>query len=35
MLTFVPDVAGDYGIELRVFDGELWSQPAGTTLHAH
>ena len=27
-LTFGPDVAGDYTIELRAFDGELWSQPA-------
>ena len=33
-LMLVPDVAGDYGIELRVFDGELWSQPAMTTLKA-
>jgi hypothetical protein len=33
-LTFVPDVAGDYMIELRVFDGELWSQPATTMLAA-
>jgi hypothetical protein len=33
-LVLVPDVAGDYGIELRVFDGELWSQPATTTLTA-
>jgi hypothetical protein len=34
ILTFVPDVAGDYGLELRVFDGELWSEPALATLAA-
>lgn len=33
-LTFVPDVTGEYGVELRVFDGELWSQPAMITLVA-
>ncbi len=33
-LTFVPDIAGTYGIELRVFDGELWSRPATATLTA-
>ena len=33
-LMLVPDVAGNYGIELRVFDGELWSDPATTTLTA-
>lgn len=33
-LMFAPDVAGSYGIELRVFDGELWSMPAVTTLVA-
>ncbi|MDB4956511.1 MAG: domain containing protein [Myxococcales bacterium] len=34
-LTLVPDVRGEYGIELRVFDGELWSQLAMATLAAH
>ncbi len=34
-LTFTPDVAGAYGVELRVFDGELWSDPATVTLQAH
>jgi hypothetical protein len=33
-LTFVPDVVGEYLIELRVFDGELWSPPAVVTLMA-
>ncbi len=33
-LTFTPDVAGAYGVELRVFDGELWSDPATVTLQA-
>lgn len=33
-LTFVPDVAGRYKIELRVFDGQLWSAPASATLTA-
>jgi hypothetical protein len=33
-LNLVPDVAGQYAVELRVFDGELWSQPAKTTLIA-
>lgn len=28
VLSFVPDVAGDYVVEVVVFDGELWSQPA-------
>ncbi len=32
--TFVPDVAGTYSVELRVFDGELWSLPAAFTLVA-
>lgn len=26
--SFVPDKAGDYGIELATFDGELWSTPS-------
>ncbi len=33
-LIVVPDEAGDYGVELRVFDGELWSEPAATSLIA-
>ena len=33
-MTLVPDVAGSYEIELRVFDGELWSPPAMATLLA-
>jgi len=33
-LTFAPDVAGDYGVELRAFDGELWSQPTMVMLTA-
>lgn len=24
-LAVIPDVAGDYAVELMVFDGELWS----------
>jgi len=32
--TVVPDVAGSYVVQLRVFDGELWSTPASTTLIA-
>jgi hypothetical protein len=27
-VSFVPDVIGDYQIELSVFDGELWSDPS-------
>ena len=34
-LTFTPDVAGAYGVELRVFDGELWSDPATVTLQTN
>lgn len=30
----VPDVAGDYTLQLHVFDGELWSEPAEATIHA-
>ncbi len=33
-LTFVPDAAGRFKIELRVFDGQLWSEPASATLTA-
>jgi hypothetical protein len=33
-LTFVPDVAGEFKIELRVFDGQLWSTPTSATLTA-
>lgn len=33
-VMLVPDVTGEYGIELRVFDGELWSPPAMVTLIA-
>lgn len=33
-LMLVPDVAGDYAVELRVFDGELWSPPATATVSA-
>jgi hypothetical protein len=33
-LTFVPDVAGRFEIELRVFDGQLWSLPTSVTLTA-
>lgn len=33
-LMLVPDVAGVYGVELRVFDGELWSPPAMAMLTA-
>jgi hypothetical protein len=32
-LTLTPDVPGDYDVELRVFDGELWSAPVGETVH--
>jgi hypothetical protein len=32
--TFVPDVAGDYSVELRVFDGELWSEPGAIIVNA-
>lgn len=31
-LAFVPDVAGRYKIELRVFDGQVWSVPASASL---
>lgn len=32
----VPDVAGEYVVELAVFDGELWSDPPGSfTVLAH
>lgn len=34
-LSFAADVAGEYTIELRAFDGELWSQPSRTTLVAY
>lgn len=30
--SIVPDVAGTYTIELRVFDGELWSAPLAKSL---
>lgn len=33
-LTFAPDVAGEYKVELRVFDGELWSAPVMVALDA-
>lgn len=33
-VNVVPDIAGPYAVELRVFDGELWSQPAMITLMA-
>jgi len=33
-VNIVPDVAGPYAVELRVFDGELWSEPATITLTA-
>lgn len=32
--TLVPDVKGTYSVELRVFDGELWSGAASVTLTA-
>lgn len=32
--TLVPDTAGDYVIELSVFDGELWSDPGTLTVVA-
>ena len=33
--TFVPDLVGDYGLELSAFDGELWSEkPATATISA-
>ena len=33
--SFTPDVAGDYGLDLAVFDGELWSTTDATaTVHA-
>lgn len=35
VLSFVPDVAGFYDIQLRVFDGELWSEPAAIRLEVH
>ena len=32
--SFTPDVAGDYGLDLAVFDGELWSTTDATaTVH--
>jgi hypothetical protein len=31
-LSFVPDVAGRYRIELRVFDGQLWGAPTSVIL---
>jgi len=34
-VQLVPDVAGDYLVELRANDGELWSQPATATLTAY
>ena len=34
MLMLVPDVAGDYAVELRMFDGELWSEPTMIMLAA-
>jgi len=33
-LTFIPDVAGKFKIELRVFDGQLWGAPTSVTLTA-
>jgi hypothetical protein len=33
-VMFAPDAAGSYGVELRVFDGELWSAAATTTVVA-
>ena len=33
-LSVVPDVPGTYDIELRVFDGELWSVPTLVSLNA-
>ncbi|MBA3398141.1 MAG: hypothetical protein H0T89_36280 [Deltaproteobacteria bacterium] len=33
-LTFVPDLAGRFKIELRVFDGQLWGAPTIATLTA-
>jgi hypothetical protein len=33
-MMVVPDVAGAYSIELRVSDGELWSQPAMLAMTA-
>jgi len=33
-VNVVPDVAGPYAVELRVFDGELWSEPATIALMA-
>jgi hypothetical protein len=30
--TLTPDVPGDYDVELRVFDGELWSSRVGHTM---
>lgn len=32
MLTFVADMPGQFKIELRVFDGQLWSSPTSATL---
>jgi hypothetical protein len=31
-VTVIPDVTGEYYLELRVFDGELWSEPAVRSL---
>ena len=33
MLTLTPDVPGDYEIELRVFDGDLWSNMVSQTVN--
>lgn len=34
-VTLVPDTPGTYGVQLRVFDGELWSDAVISTLEAH
>jgi len=35
LLSIVPDVVGDYVVELVVFDGELWSEPATILVEGH
>ncbi len=34
MISFLADLVGRYSIELRAFDGELWSVPAKLELAA-
>lgn len=34
-VSLVPDVAGTYGVQLRAFDGELWSEPAARFIEVY